>query len=270
MSSPHLHARVRPGAITATALPSPALRTASILAFLPALPLCITHGTLSNDIVPAIGLVPLFFSASVSLFLLLRTRRQDRGTAARGETGLDPEGSLIHSYLAAREFVAGLAIPGLIEYTAWRMVPADCPHCGNRLRPDTLPPVPWYETVSRPKVSMLRMRASSISRPSLPAFKLPKFSSLKGPREWKVPAWMRGRKEEDASLFVDDAQNERDGYRDDPDDTIGGPSSHTSVVATGSAGPAPVVEEVVVGKKDKRGKNGSSPALFGEEDSTWT
>lgn len=82
---------------------------------------------------------------------------------------------------------------------------------------------------------------------------------------------MKGRSQEHASLFVDDDQNERDRYQDDPDDTIGRPSSHTHVIATGSADPAPVVEEVVVGRKDnKRGKNGSSPALFGEEDPSWT
>jgi hypothetical protein len=40
------------------------------------------------------------------------------------------------------------------------------------------------------------------------------------------------------------------------------------VVATGSAGPA-LVEEVVVAKKDKKGKSGSSPPLFGEAETTW-
>ncbi|KAL2135318.1 hypothetical protein VTI74DRAFT_8971 [Chaetomium olivicolor] len=350
-------------------LPSPLLRTVSILSFLLALPLCITHGALSHDVVPAVGLVPLFFSASVSLFLLIRARRSGRGKAPQRdqESELGPEGSLvrglggadgaedeglnaeesrrlldpdddedggrdgspgresalthrilvfvvdvilaaglmvvlvftwirtgrqgdkrpelamlaaygtipllanflIHSYLAAREFVAGLAIPSLIEYAAWRMVPADCPHCGSKLRPDSLPPIPWYETVSRPKVSMRQMETPSIPRLSLPAFKLPKLSGLKGLWEWKVPAWMRGRNQEYASLFVDDDQNERDRYRDDPDDIIGEPSGNTTVVATGSVDPTPVVEEVVVGKKDKRGKNGSGSALFGEGEPSW-
>jgi hypothetical protein len=174
---------------------------------------------------------------------------------------------LIHLYLAAREFAAGLAIPGLIEYTAWRAVPPDCPHCGRRLRPDSLPPIPWYETVSRPTVTLPKIKAPSIPRPSLPAFKLPKFSGLKV-REWKVPKWMRGRNEEYASLFVDDQQDERDRYRDDPDGPFGGQSGNTTVVATGSSG-APPVEEVVVGKKDRRGKSASNPALFGDDDSSW-
>ena len=163
---------------------------------------------------------------------------------------------MIHLYLAAREFVAGLAIPGLIEYTAWRAVPPDCPHCGHRLRPDALPPIPWYETVSRPNVSFPQVRVLAISRPSLPAFKLPKFSGL------KVPSWARGRNQEQANLFVDDDQNDRDRYRDDPDEPFGAPSGSTTVVATGSAGPAPV-EEVVVGKKDK--KRTASSSLFGED-----
>lgn len=174
----------------------------------------------------------------------------------------DENNSLIHLYLAVREFVAGLAIPGLVEYTAWRAVPADCPHCGNRLRPDSLPPIPWYETVSRPNVSLSQIRAPSISRPSFPGLNLPRFPAFKRPRVWKVPAWMRGRSQEDATLFVDDEQAARDRYRDDP-----GPPNTTTVVATGSAGPAPVVEEVV-GKKDKKGKAGLG-ALSGSDDASW-
>ncbi|KAK3308355.1 uncharacterized protein B0T15DRAFT_524226 [Chaetomium strumarium] len=354
--------------VTATTLPSPFLRKAAILSFLPALPLCVTHGALSADVVPAVGLVPLCFSAGVSLFLLIRASQQCRrkGKQRAGSGVSDPEGLLgggddddagstsvvvggaaprhigfepdveergddvededegepasvlthrilvfvvdvilaaalmvvlvftwirterarnkspqlamlaaygtvpllvnflIHLYLAVREFVAGLAIPGLVEHTAWRLVPADCPHCGNRLRPDSLPPIPWYEAVGRPKVSL-----SSVSRPSLPSFSAPKFTWLKGRREWKVPNWLRGQSEEYASLFVDDQQNERDRYRDDPDGTLGEPSRTTTVVATGSADPVPVVEEVVVGKKDKKGKPGSG-ALFAEEETSWS
>jgi hypothetical protein len=161
---------------------------------------------------------------------------------------------LIHLYLALREFVAGLALPGLVEYTAWRLVPADCPHCGNRLRPDSLPPIPWYEAVERPRVT-------------LPFFGLPRFTGPKSGREWKVPNWMRGRSEENANLFVDDQQIERDRYRDDPEDPLGEPSNTTTVIVTGSADPVPVVEEVVVGKKDKKAKSGSN-ALFGEDESS--
>ncbi|KAH6641300.1 hypothetical protein F5144DRAFT_127713 [Chaetomium tenue] len=380
---------------TPTTLPAPLLRTTALLTFVPALPLCITHGALSRDIVPALGLVPLFFSSAVSLGLVLSARRRSRsgsdggggedgggvggvggeggkgkGASRRlgGEAGLEglvaassaaaaaargrggdeweEEGGeesglgvgeeedyedgggggrrgsvlthrilvfvvdvvlaaalmvvlvftwirtghvgdrrpelamlaaystmpllanfLIHSYLAARELVAGLAIPGLVEYTAWRVVPADCPHCGHRLRPDALPPIPWYETVSRPKVSLPRITAPSISRPSLPAISVPKLSGFKGPREWKAPNWMRGRNA-DASLFIDDEQNERDRYRDDPDAPFEGPPSTTTAVATGSAGPDSV-EQVVVGKKDKKTRGSSTPAHVDDEVAIW-
>jgi hypothetical protein len=167
---------------------------------------------------------------------------------------------LIHAFLAVREFGAGLAIPGLVEYTAWRAIPPDCPHCGTRLRPDSLPSIPWYETVSRPRVSLPHIQSPSISRPSLPGFKVPTFSGLRG-REWKVPNWMKGRNPEYAPLLVDGDQNQHDEYSDGPDTS--------AVLATGSAGPASV-EEVVVGKKGKKGKSGSSPSLLGEEDPSWS
>ncbi|KAK4138461.1 hypothetical protein BT67DRAFT_437795 [Trichocladium antarcticum] len=174
---------------------------------------------------------------------------------------------LIHLYLAARELVAGLAIPGLVEFTAWRAVPPDCPNCGTRLRPDSLPPIPWYESVSAPRVTLPRIRAPSISRPSMSTFTTNRFSAFKGARGWKVPKWMR-RRSQDASLFVDNEQNEHDRYRDDPDGHSAGPSGSTTVVATGSAGPVPVVEEVVVGKKDKR-KSSPGPELFGDDEASW-
>ncbi|KAH6990703.1 hypothetical protein BGZ61DRAFT_528228 [Ilyonectria robusta] len=48
------------------------LRIVTIATFLPAVPLCIAHGVLSNHPVPAVGLVPLAFSASGAVFLLRR------------------------------------------------------------------------------------------------------------------------------------------------------------------------------------------------------
>ncbi|KAK4119199.1 hypothetical protein N657DRAFT_582150 [Parathielavia appendiculata] len=355
--------------ISRATLPSPFLRKAAVISFLPALPLCIVHGVLSHDVVPALGLIPLFFSAVVSIFLLLVGRRRRRALPeAKGkgrQTGgvdEDLEGSvvgrggdvserevvegaerepsgieadvdgedeeeslghsvlthrivvfvadvvfasalmvvlvftwirtgragdrrpqlamlaaystvpllvnfLIHLYLAAREFATGMAISGLIEYTAWRAVPSDCPHCGSRLRPDSLPPIPWYETVSRPKVSLPQIKAPSIPRPALPAFKMPKFSALKC-RVWKGPNWMRGQNQEYARLFVDEQQNEHDRYSDDPDGPFGEQSGSTTVVPKGSSA-APPVEEIVVGKKERRGKS-SSPALFGQnDDASW-
>ncbi|KAH7156206.1 hypothetical protein EDB81DRAFT_756705 [Dactylonectria macrodidyma] len=48
------------------------LRIVTIATFFPAVPLCIAHGVLSNHPVPAVGLVPLAFSASGAIFLLRR------------------------------------------------------------------------------------------------------------------------------------------------------------------------------------------------------
>lgn len=53
------------------------LRLVAIASFLPAFPLCIAHGVLSNDAAPAVGLVPLAFSSGGSLFLLRRRERDD-------------------------------------------------------------------------------------------------------------------------------------------------------------------------------------------------
>jgi hypothetical protein len=66
--------------ISPTTLPSPLLRKIALLSFFPALPLCVVaHGALSHEIVPALGLIPLFFSAATSLFLLLSARRETHG-----------------------------------------------------------------------------------------------------------------------------------------------------------------------------------------------
>jgi hypothetical protein len=80
-----------------------------VLSFIPALPLCITHGAISHDIVPALGLIPLFFSAGVSLFLLLAGRRRGgeqvdgkgKGRETSGGVGRDLEG-LIASRVQGR------------------------------------------------------------------------------------------------------------------------------------------------------------------------
>lgn len=89
--------------ISATTLPSPLLRKAAILSFFPALPLCITHGALSGDIVPALGLIPLFFSASVSLFLVIRARRRAGSGKGkqRGRDPLDPDPEEVAGLLGA-------------------------------------------------------------------------------------------------------------------------------------------------------------------------
>lgn len=166
----------------------------------------------------------------------------------------------IHFYMAIRELIAGLAIHGLIQYTAWQVLDPDCPHCGGRLRPEHTPDIPWYETVSAPSFAV-----PSVALPEVPApnVTMPKW-------QWKTPSWLSRKQSEDfsgadpdARLFVDDG----DRYRDDT--TEDEAASTTGIVAgTASVGPGPVVEEVVKGKKDKK-KRSSSGSGYYEDDAGW-
>lgn len=79
---------------SARTIPSPLLRTATILSFIPAFPLCIAHGVLSHTVVPAAGLVPLLFSSGAGIYLLADARRRDR-RRARGKqrrAAIGPDG----------------------------------------------------------------------------------------------------------------------------------------------------------------------------------
>ncbi|KAK0721805.1 hypothetical protein B0T26DRAFT_700332 [Lasiosphaeria miniovina] len=58
------------------------LRMLCIVTFLPAFPLCLAHGIASEGIAPAIGILPMAFSAALSCFLLWRMRK-DRAAAAK-------------------------------------------------------------------------------------------------------------------------------------------------------------------------------------------
>ncbi|KAI0837063.1 hypothetical protein F5Y06DRAFT_271909 [Hypoxylon sp. FL0890] len=62
------------------------LRIVTAATFLPAFPLCLAHGVVSNSPTPAVGLVPLAFSAAASVFLLSRhsTRKQKLPELERG------------------------------------------------------------------------------------------------------------------------------------------------------------------------------------------
>jgi hypothetical protein len=46
------------------------LRQATIISFIPAFPLCLAHGVVSRQLVPAMGLLPLAGSAILAVFLL--------------------------------------------------------------------------------------------------------------------------------------------------------------------------------------------------------
>ncbi|KAI8719303.1 hypothetical protein NCS52_00710900 [Fusarium sp. LHS14.1] len=160
-------------------------RLITIASFLPAFPLCLAHGILSHNPVPAVGLVPLAFSASGGVFLL-RRRDDDAGLALKLShpvlvfvcdvilsaafmvvlvfTWISKGDSaslsmlaayatipllvnfLIHLLLALEAFYTGLAIHSLVQWLAWRTLPPDCPNCNHRLRPD-FPELPWLERI---------------------------------------------------------------------------------------------------------------------------
>ncbi|ENH61551.1 hypothetical protein FOC1_g10016372 [Fusarium oxysporum f. sp. cubense race 1] len=159
------------------------LRLVAIASFLPAFPLCIAHGVLSNDAAPAVGLVPLAFSSGGSLFLL-RRRERDDGLAhklshpvmafafdvvlaaacmivlvftwiSKGQLAslsmLAAYATIpllvnfvIHLLIALESFYTGLAVHSIVQWLAWRTLPPDCPHCDHRLRPD-FPELPWLD-----------------------------------------------------------------------------------------------------------------------------
>ncbi|KAH8671460.1 hypothetical protein BX600DRAFT_510131 [Xylariales sp. PMI_506] len=308
------------------------LRIVTVVTFVPAFPLCIAHGVLSASPVPAVGLVPLAFSAGTSLFLLVRQAKakksytapllhqegptddeeQGGGAAAAQAGGASTEEGepaaygvahpilvfavdtilaaalmvvlvftwirasgraevvmlaayatipllinfFIHLYLAVREFSRGLALPGLIQWVAWQAVPPDCPDCGHRLRPESTPPIPWYESIP------------PLSAPALPAWKLPqvKVPAWKAPA-LKVPAWFKGNGDGQQGLEDDEDgedytyDGDRQPYRDDPGTATAGESS--APVAAVAAEPEAVE---VVSKKSKKGKNNT---VLGDESSPW-
>ncbi|KAK7985540.1 nucleosomal binding protein [Apiospora saccharicola] len=114
----------------------------------------------------------------------------------------------IHLYLAVRELSRGLAIPALIRYLAWQVVPGACPDCGRHLRPASTPAMPWFAAAaasnrSTPSASPIPP-ASSPSRGLFGSFKMPpSMKAWKGPRGWKssdgsgraaafLPPWFPG------------------------------------------------------------------------------
>ncbi|KAF4975237.1 hypothetical protein FZEAL_7944 [Fusarium zealandicum] len=159
------------------------LRLITIASFLPAFPLCLVHGILAHSPVPAVGLVPLAFSATGGVFLLWPRASEDGRLARLSNPVLvfvcdailaaafmvvlvftwiaksySPSLSmlaayatipllinfLVHLILAVQAFYTGLAIHSLVQWLAWRTLPPDCPHCDHRLRPD-LPELPWLQ-----------------------------------------------------------------------------------------------------------------------------
>jgi len=69
------------------------LRIVTIATFLPAFGLGIAHGTLSHDLVPAVGLVPLAFSSSFAIFLLSRHRKRAKAKQRQSEVETEEAGT---------------------------------------------------------------------------------------------------------------------------------------------------------------------------------
>ncbi|KAM7202547.1 hypothetical protein V8F20_004336 [Naviculisporaceae sp. PSN 640] len=328
------------------------LRIITIATFFPAFGLGVAHGTLSNGPVPAVGLVPLFFSSGFAIFLLSRHRKRAKdkqkqsdieGTDAEAstsheaaqqddeltsllarphthssatpvahpilvfftdtalaaalmtvlvftwiETSSSPSAELamlaaymtipllvnffIHLHLAVREFAIGLALHDLFRWAAWQSVPPDCPHCGSRLRPDSLPAIPWYESVSAPEISFPKLNRPSIPKVSLPNMQ---WAAVKMP-EWKTPSWLKKSRQGDdehedpeyARLFVDErrisGESDRDhtGYSDAAEVSVG--PSAASLISPDHDETA--VEEVVISRK----KSKNTPPIVGDEGSHWS
>ncbi|EGO61408.1 hypothetical protein NEUTE1DRAFT_77414 [Neurospora tetrasperma FGSC 2508] len=65
----------------------PLLRILTAITFIPSLPLCITHGVLSHNPIPAVGFAPMALSAGYSVLLLTYRRRSKRKQNNRRSIG---------------------------------------------------------------------------------------------------------------------------------------------------------------------------------------
>ncbi|ETS79494.1 hypothetical protein PFICI_09347 [Pestalotiopsis fici W106-1] len=179
---------------------------------------------------------------------------------------------LIHVYFSVRSLSAGLALYDLTQYFALQIVPAECPHCEHRIRPTSLPRIPWFHQARRIKLI-----------PGTKGVKVPEFEGsgwFSKKREWQAPKWLRKRQDSDdhGGMFArhdDDDEHER--YRDEPEhagpaDRVVEPEEvqiagkikkkvreglfHHGEEATAESGPSTVVaqepEEVDAGDKFKQ------------------
>lgn len=68
------------------------LRIVTAATFLPAFPLCLAHGVVSSSPTPAVGLVPLAFSAGAGVFLISRQSAKNKQPIHEPEQGDGGEG----------------------------------------------------------------------------------------------------------------------------------------------------------------------------------
>jgi len=165
--------------------------------------------------------------------------------------------SFIHAWLALSEFMSGTGLGSLFTRIRFRGIPADCPGCGVNIRPQTPPTPPWFSNVMAPTLSF---RQVSFSTPAvIPSI----LGQAKGAaRDFKAPAWMKGGAgAESASLMASQEGAEAsDAYRDDYDEDAVTVRPSLDLPAAQEGGST--VDEVVVTKKDKKGKGT-------DEDPSW-
>ncbi|KAI1342489.1 hypothetical protein F5Y15DRAFT_305773 [Xylariaceae sp. FL0016] len=168
----------------------------------------------------------------VLVFTWIRTsRRSDEAMLAAYATMPLLINFCTHLYLAVRELSRGLALPGLIQWLAWKLVPPDCPDCHCRLRPESAPSMPWFESLPKMNVKM--------NMPAMPKMKAP---------EWKTPAWLRRQFSEYDEVPTEEEAAEQGQYTDEPEEAEA--SSHVE---------EPVAVDIV-GKKRKNSRRLGSPA----------
>lgn len=137
---------------------------------------------------------------------------------------------------------------GLFHGIRYRGIPADCPSCGVNIRPATPPTPPWFQNASVPTLSF---RQVSIGVPAVIPSVLGQAKGVK--RDWKAPAWLKGGAASEAAPLIANQEGGEasEAYRDDYDEDA--VTVRPSVdLAPAKQGGSP--EEVVVTKKDKKGK----------------
>jgi len=159
--------------------------------------------------------------------------------------------SSIHLWLGLSEFVVGMGIAAGVSHLRYHRIPADCPRCGNSIRPSTQLTAPWFRSVSVPRLSI---RQVSFGAPAVSAFKVPNFltQARDATREWKTPAWAKGKwSGEQAPLLVGagEAESSHEAYADDYDEDAAAVRPSLDVAPEPQQRTA--VEEVVVTRKDK-------------------
>ena len=92
----------------------PLLRILTAITFIPSLPLCITHGVLSENPIPAVGLAPMTLSAGYSVLLLTYRRHSKRKQNHRQSIGHVEADNDLESVRNGDEAVIGSGEP-LIE-----------------------------------------------------------------------------------------------------------------------------------------------------------